>query len=243
MLLERCLSRSAPIKRSSLPSRDGCGASGRRRIIHRPQRKAQCVPSRPPGRCDRTPDKTTVRFYATFLILLALPLGPDDTRAQLADSAQDTSAVDSALVARLQKEVDWRQLIRVRTDSTWVQLLNPSVSTQGIDYARLKVIELPPGGALPPRPIPLPAILAIEARQGNPKVGMIVGGFLGAGVVASVVVGLSHQDGGDVSVPRLGLGILFGGVTGVLLGSFLGEAMYSWQPVYVAEHGGERGPP
>ncbi len=185
-----------------------------------------------------------MRVYATtFLILLARPLGPEDGHAQLADSAQDSSAVDSALVARLQREVDWRELIRVRTDGVWLQLRGPSVSARGLDYDNLKVMEAPPGGPLPPRPIPLAAILAIEARQGNPRVGMIVGGVFGAGVVASVVVGLSHQDGGDVSVPGLGLGILFGGATGVLLGSFLGEAMYSWQPVYVAEPGGERAPP
>lgn len=86
-------------------------------------------------------------------------------------ATQEAAAVDSALAARLQKEIDWRHLIRVRTEDTWVELLRPSVSAQGIDYEKSKIIDGPPDGALPPRPIPLPAILTIEARQGNPKQG------------------------------------------------------------------------
>ncbi len=180
----------------------------------------------------------TVRSYTTLLILGLLQLGPAGAPAQTADTPQE---VDSALVARLQREIDWRQLIRVRTDGAWVQLLHPSVSAQGIDYDRLRVIEGPPGGPLPPRPIPLPAILTIEARKGSPRTGMILGGVFGAGLAAGAVISLSQMDGGgDVSIPALGLGVLIGGGMGVLFGSFLGEAMYSWQPVYVAEH---EGPP
>lgn len=184
-----------------------------------------------------------MRFYATFLILLLPQLGPAGLYAQLADSPQDTSAVDSALVARLQKQVDWRELIRVRTDGVWL-LRHPSVSARGLDYDDLKVMEAPPGGPLPPRPIPLPAVLAIEARQGNPKAGMILGGAVGVGLATTVVYGLSNMDGGDGNVlAALGVGIIMGGPTGVLFGSFLGEAMYSWESVYVAEPAGERGPP
>ncbi len=174
----------------------------------------------------------------TVALLLSLPAaGHGSARAQVGDVAasQDTALVDSALVAYLQSEVDWRHLIRVRTEDTWMQLLRPSVSALGIDYEKLSVIEGPAGGPVPPRPIPLSTIHAIEARKGNPKAGMIFGSVMGAAIVATVIHGLSQLEGGDGNVvAAVGVGIIIGGPVGALFGSFLGEALYSWQLVYIA---------
>lgn len=70
-----------------------------------------------------------------------------------------------------------------------------------------------------------------------------MGGAVGAALVAAVVQGLSSMEGGDGNlVTALGVGILIGGPIGALFGSFIGEAMHTWEPVYMAEPAHESPP-
>lgn len=51
------------------------------------------------------------------------------------------------------------------------------------------------------------------------------------------------MEGGDGNlVTALGVGILIGGPIGALFGSFIGEAMHTWEPVYMAEPAHESPP-
>ena len=105
---------------------------------------------------------------------------------QAADSSgapQDTATVDSAVVARLQEELNWRTLIRVRANSAWFELAKPSVSPLGIDYESLSFLEPSLKVPRPVRPIPLPMVLEIRVRKGHPKAGMIVGGVVSTALI------------------------------------------------------------
>jgi hypothetical protein len=169
---------------------------------------------------------------STFAVAaLLLPSSVATAQAQVADTTgvpQDTMAVDSALVARLQEEINWRTLIRVRADGTWLELAKPSVSPLGIDYEGSSVVE-PSLEVLPlVRPIPLPMVLEIRVRKGHPKAGLVIGGVLGTGYILGLASGLGDiKPEGLLLLPVIAL-------PGVVLGSFLGEAMATWQPVYEA---------
>lgn len=177
-----------------------------------------------------------MRALILAALALVFPFRLADAVAQAVDTmraSQDTATVDSALVARLQEELNWRTLIRVRADGTWLELAKPTVSPLGIDYESSSVVE-PSLEVQSPlvRPIPLPMVLEIRVRKGHPKAGMIVGGVLAAAYILSWASALGDDgDGGDGLKPEGLLLLPVIALPGAVLGSFLGEAMATWQPV------------
>lgn len=163
------------------------------------------------------------------LFLAALVAAPRLADSQEAREESRVTPPDSATIARLKDELDWRKKIRVQLLSGGrLELRMPSVNADGIDFAEARWLD-GPLDSVPSilRPVPFPVVYDIRVRQGHRGTGIAIGAALGFGLGAWLAVG-SLDTGGAIA-----FGLLTA-LPGALFGLFLGEALYTWEPVYEA---------
>jgi hypothetical protein len=142
---------------------------------------------------------------------------------------------DSATVARLQEELNWRNKIRVLTPYATFELREPSVSSEGIAYTHLDWLQAPPDSVPFEGVLPLSDVLAVEVRQGHHGTGIVIGAS------AFFVLGSAFYGGLCEFDCDVGSGLTVGlisAVPGVVFGWILGEALYTWEPVYTVDSAG-----
>ena len=173
---------------------------------------------------------------ALVLAIVALVAVPLDTSSQEAAGDSAVTPPDSATIAQLQSELDWRNKIRVLTPAGYFELFNPSVTEQGIGYGTLNILRAPDLDASAVlQPLPFGHVLEIEVRKGRVGLGVAIGASVGFAFGVLVGAAFSCFDGGtDCSIQPSDMvlaGLVFGAIGG-LGGVFLGEALYRWEPIY-----------